>query len=253
MSTPALKFPRWLLRKPDDDAEARVFCLPYSGVGASMFNRWPRWLGGAGRVEVCPVQLPGRENRLREPHFGTYERLADAIVAGLHGYFDRPFVLFGHCAAALPAFETAVRLTERGLRTPSALVVSAQAPPHHCPHDRFLDLGDDELTAELGAIAVARGGTAHPDLMDLTLRVLHLDLSATRRYHRPVTPVPFPVTVVHWADDAEVDLTLLGDWRAYSEDTRPVRLPGGHYEFLSAPPGLLDLLAARALPAIAKE
>lgn len=253
MSTPVLKFPRWLLRKPDGDAEARVFCLPYSGVGASMFNRWPRWLGGTGRVEVCPVQLPGRENRLREPHFGTYDQLADAIVAGLYDYFDRPFVLFGHCAAALPAFETALRLAERGLRTPSAFVVSAQAPPHHCPLDRFLDLDDDELTAELGQIAVARGGTAHPGLLGLTLRVLHSDLAATRQYHRPVTPVPFPVTVVHWADDPEVDVTLLRDWRDYAEDTQVVRLPGGHYEFLSAPPGLLDLLATHALAATAED
>lgn len=237
-------FPRWLLRRPADEAAARVFCFPYSGVGASMFNRWPRWLK---TVEVCPIQLPARENRIREPHYGTYQQLAESVVDPLRPYLDRPFVFFGHCAGSLPAFETALRLAELGLPTPQRLVVSAQAPPHHCPHDRFLDLTDEELAAELGKIVMARGGEPHPLLIELTLDMLHRDLDANRVYTRERTVLPFGVTVVHWSADHEVDLGLLRDWHGYADDVRFAELPGGHYEFLTAPAPLLDLLTGHAL------
>ncbi|MEO6502206.1 MAG: thioesterase domain-containing protein [Jatrophihabitantaceae bacterium] len=237
-------FPRWLLRKPAEDSAARIFCFPYSGVGASMFNQWPRSLAG---VEICPIQLPARENRIREPHFGTYEQLAADLVTPLQPYLNRPFVFFGHCAGALPAFETARLLADSGLPTPQRLVVSAQAPPHHCPHDRFLDLTDEQLSAELAAMVVARGGQPLPLLIELTLSVLRLDLAATRLYSAERSLLPGGVTVLNWSADPEVDLGLLRDWTGYSHDVQFRQLTGGHYEFLSAPPELLELLTGQAL------
>ena len=234
-------FSRWLLRRPSEEAKARVFCFPYSGVGASMFSRWPHLLDGD--VEVCPIQFPARENRIREPHFGTYQALSQDIAEALLPHLDRPFTFFGHCAGALPAYETALRLVEGGHPAPEHLVVSAQAPPHHCPHDRFLDLTDEELGAELGAIAEARGGQAHPLLIELTLSVLHQDLEATRVYSRQRTALPGAVTVVNWSHDPEVDVRLLSDWRGYGDDVRFSELPGEHYTFLTAPPELLSILA----------
>lgn len=231
-----------LLRRPSDDAEARVFCFPYSGVGGSMFSQWPRMIGTA---EVCPIQLPARENRVREPHYGTYEELAADLVKQLLPYLDRPFVLFGHCAGALPAFETAALLAERGLPLPHRLVVSAQVPPHHCPQDRFLDMDDEQLGRELGRIIVERGGEPHPALIELTLEVLHQDLDANRVYRRqrPLT-LPVGITALHWADDEEITLEQIRPWREYSADVRFSVLDGGHYAFLSAPEQLTDLLAS---------
>jgi len=232
--------PGWLLRKPADTAAGRVFCFPYSGIGASMFNRWPRWIGD---IEMCPLQLPARENRIRVPHFGTYELMAEELVPALRPYLDRPFAFFGHCAAALPAFETVRRLAGGDGPLPRRLVVSAQVPPHLCPHDRFLDYDDERLAAELSYLVVARGGQPHPMLIEMTLDVLHRDLEANRVYRtdRPV-PVPVALTVLHWADDPEVTLAELSGWSAYADDVRFAVLDGGHYEFLSGGDGLFEEL-----------
>ncbi|MFF4016049.1 thioesterase II family protein [Streptomyces sp. NPDC001843] len=233
--------PSRLLRKPSDAAGARVFCVPYSGVGGSMFSGWPRWIGPA---EVCPIQLPARENRVREPHYGTYEVLARDLVDQLLPYLDRPFLLFGHCAGALPAFETVALLAENGLPLPHQLVVSAQVPPHHCPQDRFLDMDDEQLGKELGRLIVERGGTPHPALIELTLEVLHQDLDANRSYRRE-RPLRLPVgiTALHWADDDEITPEQIRPWQEYSADVRFPVLDGGHYTFLSAPDKLTELLA----------
>lgn len=66
-----------------------------------MFNAWPARFGADDGIEVCAVQLPGRENRMREPHYGTYEELAGHLVEALTPYLDRPFAFFGHCAGSL--------------------------------------------------------------------------------------------------------------------------------------------------------
>jgi surfactin synthase thioesterase subunit len=231
---------QWLLRIPATSAEGRIFCFPYSGVGASMFNRWPRWIA---RFEVCPIQLPARENRIAEPHYRTYARLADELAHDLSSLLDRPFVFFGHCAGALPAFETVRRLDDATLPRRRRLVVSAQVAPHHCPHDRMLDQTDDELLSELAEQVRARGGEPHPALLTLALRVLRQDLEANREYRLPgPDPIRTDITVVHWSADPEVTQPELTGWRHYAADVSFRVLDGGHYDFLAAPPPLLNLL-----------
>jgi surfactin synthase thioesterase subunit len=241
-ATPNARLGRPLLRVTDPDAHGRVFCLPYSGVGASMFNRWPRWLREG--IEICPVQLPARENRIREPAFATYHELADQLVEALTPYFDRPFVLFGHCAGALSAYELARRLTGEASRLLRRLVVSAQVAPHDCPHDRLLELDDEGLRRELIALTVARGGEPDPLMLDLALRVLKTDLEASRRYG-PEAPrlLEGSISVVHWNDDPEVSADELAGWSQYAREVSRCALPGEHYTFLTAPHALLDVLA----------
>ncbi|GAB3885997.1 hypothetical protein GCM10029964_049570 [Kibdelosporangium lantanae] len=138
----------WFLTSLSPDADTRLFCFPYSGCGASMYRAWPRRLGG---TEVVPLQLPGRENRMREPHYGTYEKLAAALVADIGPYLDRPYALFGHCGGALPAAETASQLAAAGLPLPTRLYVSSQVAPQDGPYGRYLGLDRAGLTVELGA------------------------------------------------------------------------------------------------------
>ncbi|TNH22698.1 thioesterase [Micromonospora orduensis] len=231
---------RWLLRRPVPESRGRIFCFPYSGIGASMFNKWPRSIDG---VEVCPIQFPARENRIREPHYETYERLVEELVEALPPYLDRPFIFFGHCAGALPAFETARLLADLGLPTPVQVVVSAQVGPQHCPRDRWLDLNETELRAELAALTRRRGGEPHPLHLDLTMDVLRRDLDANRVYHRAeAVTIPSGIVVLHWSDDVEVRAAELTGWADYATDVSFTTLPGGHYEFLSGPTALLDLL-----------
>jgi len=235
---------RWLLRRPDEQATARIFCFPYAGVGASMYAGWPAQVGPA---EICLLQLPGRENRLREPHFGSYQALADQLVEQLLPYLDRPFGFFGHCSGALPSYLTALRLMQAGLPTPETLVVSALVAPHHGPHSRFLSMLDDELRGELAGLARATGGTPDPDLIDLSLSVLRADVEAYRGYLQ-AEPVVLPsrITAIGWSEDPELTPGQLAGWAdcAAPERFRQVVLPGGHYSFLSAPPALLAELAA---------
>ncbi|MFE7752043.1 thioesterase domain-containing protein [Streptomyces sp. NPDC057428] len=54
----------------------RLFCLPYAGGAASAYARWPAFFGG--EVEVCGIELPGRQSRYGEQPFTRMGRAAGA-------------------------------------------------------------------------------------------------------------------------------------------------------------------------------
>ncbi|MFI0977443.1 thioesterase II family protein [Streptomyces sp. NPDC021093] len=232
---------KWFLREPSPTATARLFCLPYSGCGASMYRRWPTMIDG---MEICPVQLPGRENRMREPAYATYESMADDLAEALHPYLDRPYALFGHCGSALAAYETAVRLVQRGSPAPARLFVSSEVAPQDGPYGRFLDMTDEELAAELHELVAELGGTLQPSLLDLYLGVLRKDVDMNTRYHVP-EPVRLPsrITAIGWTADTGIPPSLMTGWSACG-DTSFELLEGGHYRFIEAPEELLSLLAS---------
>ncbi len=243
---------RWLLRRVRDDAPARLFCFPYSGTGASMYKQWPERIGPA---EVCLVQLPARENRLRDPHYGSYEALAEQLCEALLPYLDRPFGFFGHCGGALPGFATALQLVAKGLPAPAALFVSSQVAPHEGPFGRFLGMTDEELAVELAGLVVAMGGQPRPELIELSLGVLRADVDANRAYRLDLPRrLPCAVRTIGWSGDREIRPDQMGGWSAYAAPGRhhATVLEGHHYAFLDAPAALLDELG-RGMAAAVQE
>ncbi|WP_307832280.1 thioesterase II family protein, partial [Streptomyces clavuligerus] len=249
VDAPATRTPTrspWFLREPSPVAAARLFCLPYSGCGASMYRHWPQSADG---VEICPVQPPGRENRMREPAYSTYEALADGLAEALLPHLDRPYGLFGHCGSALAAYETAVRLAALGAPAPARVFVSSEVAPQDGPYGRFLELDDEELADELRRLVAELGGTLEPGLLALYLGVLRNDVEMNKRYHvaEPVR-LSSPLTAIGWTEDTGIPPSLMTGWPACGA-TDFVLLDGGHYRFIEAPPELLTLLTGALRPA----
>src|SRR5688500_10299004 len=117
----------WIVRTKEQPQQ-RLFCFPYAGGGASIYRKWAR--NSPPAIEVCPVQLPARENRLLEPSYTQILQLVPELARELEPYSDQPFAFFGHSMGALIAFELAHYLRRHGLPEPEQLFFSAHRAPH---------------------------------------------------------------------------------------------------------------------------
>ena len=125
-------FSKWITcPHPNPGARLRLFCLPFAGGGASAYRLWaadlPAW------VEVCPIQLPGREDRYGEPAFTSLIGLSRAMSREVTPFLDRPFAFFGHSMGALVGFELARALRHSKAPAPLAMFLAAYPAPHLPP------------------------------------------------------------------------------------------------------------------------
>ncbi|OJY33280.1 MAG: polyketide synthase [Legionella sp. 40-6] len=135
----------WLAyHKPQSDAELRLFCFPYGGGGASIYREWQTHF--PNHLEVCPIQLPGRENRMQETPLADIKELIPLLAEQLKPLMDKPFAFFGHSFGSLVAFELTRFLRRTGAQEPEHLFVSAYPDP------RVPSKSLDNLLAELAAI-----------------------------------------------------------------------------------------------------
>ncbi len=191
-----IKATPWLLRfAPRPAARLRLFCFSYAGAGGAMYRTWLDALPPS--IELCAVQLPGRENRFREPAFTSMQRLVETMVPALSPAFDLPYAFFGHSMGALVAFELARALHALPHVAPlTHLLVSGRKAPHLPEDDAPMrGLADDAFIAEIGR---RYGGIPDEvlrerDLLDLLLPGLRADMTAIETHaHRAGAAVALP-------------------------------------------------------------
>ncbi|WP_435817809.1 thioesterase domain-containing protein [Micromonospora chersina] len=222
----------------------RLFCLPYAGAGASAFRRWQEAIGPD--VEVLPVQLPGRENRINEdPRFDVAE-VAEAIAARA----DRPYVLYGHSMGGRLGFEVVRELRRTGGPLPLRLYVGGARAPHVTAPGLFDGLSradDEELLRRL-----ADGGGlpaelfAHPELVELLLPLLRADFGRVDGYrYVPGEPLPVPIVAFSGRDDRAVTREQNAAWAEHTAAGFTLHeLAGGHFFLHDQLPELLALIRA---------
>jgi medium-chain acyl-[acyl-carrier-protein] hydrolase len=236
MTTPPRS--EWILRpRPAADPQVRLFCIPFAGRGASFFARW--WEALPATIDVCAIQLPGRENRLHTPPLASVTEVAAALADAISGYLDVPYALLGHSMGALVAFELARTLDERGQPPPIRVFVSAHRAPHlpspvpavHAlPDGPFLDI----LQTRYGAIPAVLRRDA--DLMAVYLKVLRADIGMVERYQfaqRP--PLRCPISAFGGDLDRLLPREALEPWREHTTGIFSLRMmPGDHFFIASA-------------------
>ncbi|WP_433607226.1 thioesterase II family protein [Dactylosporangium sp. CA-139114] len=249
--TAALAGRRWLIRDPDPDAPARLLCLPVSGLGAALFRHWPTRVG---EIDVCPVQLPGRENRMREPAYTSMDAFAAGGADALEPLLDRPYAFFGHCLGARMSYALTREIAARGRRLPERLFVSSCLAPHRGgrfgggPSGPFTpETTDEEYFAELRLGCRLRDEPEPPDeLLALSVRVLRPDIELTCAYVPPPPVGPadpaLRITTIGWSADPHVRPEQMGEWTRYGA-VDPIVLEGDEYTYRQGGDDLLEVIA----------
>jgi medium-chain acyl-[acyl-carrier-protein] hydrolase len=201
-------------------------------------------------VEVCAVQLPGRENRFAEAPLRSWPTLVDRLAEGVRAELERPFALLGHSMGALLAFELACALQMRlGLVPLHLFVAGRNAPqmPRALAHLAGLD--DEKLVEELRQLnGTPRPVLEDPDLMQLLLPVLKADFALCAAYtHVEREPLRCPITALGGLQDAHADFAGLQAWRDHTSAAFAVRMVSGDHFFLATHRVLVARMVAEDL------
>lgn len=77
--------------RPD---RATLFCFPFAGGGASAYNSWVQKM--KDKVTVCPIQLPGREERIMEKPYNNMTDMLDELEETIWKCIRGPYAFWGH-------------------------------------------------------------------------------------------------------------------------------------------------------------
>jgi medium-chain acyl-[acyl-carrier-protein] hydrolase len=184
-------------------------------------------------VEVCPVQLPGRENRIAEPAFDRLPPLVQALADAVEPWLDRPFAVFGHSNGALVGFELARTLRARGRPGPVHLFASGRRAPD-VPAERapIATLPEPEFLAELQALGgLPAALLEHRELLALLVPTLRADVAIHETYvFRDEAALACPITAYGGLTDPRVSRPSLEAWARHTASAFVMRLfPGGHF------------------------
>jgi medium-chain acyl-[acyl-carrier-protein] hydrolase len=225
----------WIRRRQAEAHEAeavvRVICFHHGGGGASSFNGWYRLL--PSEVDMVRIQLPGREDRLKEELVSNIDAVVAGVVPQLVPLFDRPVAFYGHSLGAIIAFEAIRELRRNGHSLPRALFVSGRRAPHlPLSHPAFCLASDDRLVEYLGSM----GGM--PDSLlekahwrNQLLPIIREDLKISDLYlYRHDAPLPCPITYFAGVADPWVKPQERQGWRAQTwSEFRLLEFSGGHF------------------------
>jgi medium-chain acyl-[acyl-carrier-protein] hydrolase len=210
----------------------RLLCLPHAGGGATFFQSWLECMHP--EMELCAIQLPGRETRLSEPPFTSLRELVRALSLALRPLVDEPYAVFGHSMGALVAFELCRELRRCGLPMPAGLFVSGRPAPHIVSSDRCIRwLPDAAFVSEVARRynGIPESVMAEPELLALVTPALRADISMVETYSfYSEAPLEIPISAFCGLEDASVDFEEMRAWAEHTHaEFRMTLLPGGHF------------------------
>lgn len=214
---------------PNSTARMRLFCFSYAGGSASVFKKWPNYL--SNEIEMCAIQLPGREGRFSEKAYTELSQLIDALVKELIPYMDRPFVFYGHSMGTLIAFELARKLRRLDQQGPEHIFVSGRcAPQTDDPEVPLHKLSDKDFIEGLRRY----NGTPEAvfndkDIMALLVPLIRADFTVCETYsYYHEEPLDCPISA--YAGEDEISKRYIDDWAIQTSHSFKAEIfPGDHF------------------------
>jgi medium-chain acyl-[acyl-carrier-protein] hydrolase len=238
----------WIIRyRRNEEASLRLFCFSYAGGGASVFRTWADGLPAG--VEVCCIQLPGRESRHGEPAYTRLAPLLETLADVINPYLDRPFAFFGHSMGALVSFELARQLRRKYDKHPIRLCIGAfRAPQLANPNIKIYHLPSEVFKVVLRADGIPEKVLQNEELMQAMLPLIRADYELCDTYtYKEEPPLECPFSLFGGLEDVRINQADLEAWRMHSSASSSLSLLPGSHLFLHSAQDLLLTEISQAL------
>jgi surfactin synthase thioesterase subunit len=228
----------------------KLIALAHAGGSAKALVHFRRHLPAA--IELCPVDLPGRGGRFKEPLMAARKPLIEQLSAELARNLHQPYALFGHSLGGMLAFELAHALIRRGCPAPRALCIAA-AP---APCSQGLRRPPETWSSDEALMSSMRklGGTPpelfeHPELLELFLPIVRADFQLCDDVPaQPLAALPCPIHVYAGHED-NIELKALQSWQRATQRAHSLTFfVGDHFFVRTHARELCELIAEQVLP-----
>jgi medium-chain acyl-[acyl-carrier-protein] hydrolase len=211
----------------------KLFCFPYAGGSAVIFNKWKQYLDN--NIELIPVELAGRGKRINET---LYKDLSYAIEDAYRLVSKEigisPYALFGHSMGGMISYHLGQKLRDNNYPDPVHIFFSGRNAPHiKISDEKMYHLLEEE---EFKKKVIDLGGTPpeffdHPELLEVFLPLLKNDfkLAETDIHNGEIHPFDCNITVLLGKDE---DLTAdeCDGWKKHTKKLCTIHyFEGGHF------------------------
>ncbi|MFQ3243617.1 MAG: surfactin synthase thioesterase subunit [Arenicella sp.] len=214
-------------------SKARLFCFAFAGGGASVYSPWQSLLGD--HIEVCPIQLPGREERIRETCLTSIDDVLDQLMPLMTSSLDKPFLVYGHSLGAHIAYAFIDRIKREFGKSPQAFLVGAQRSPDiPYPYPSVLGATQQQLHQVLSKFD---GMTARvmqsEELMELMMPVIKADLQLCESLqYCGELALDGPVIAFRGTRDRAISAACMAGWSQHSKNQYQYEEVDGDHFFL---------------------
>jgi len=226
--------PWFYTNKPNPAAKLRVFCFPYAGGNAAIFNEWYNKLDID--IEVVSISFPGRWLRSEEQSVSCMWQLTNEITDAIQQHNQKDFIFFGHSMGGILSYQVAQELFKRGAMLPNHIFVSACEAPHcaalRTKRKRVDQCNETDLLEHIQSLA----GTPEEFLKDESMKQrifqsMIPDLVAIDNWvYEPLEPLGISLTAFAGKQDHFVSIKGVREWQKYTtKDFNFNILTGGHF------------------------
>ncbi|MEU2608437.1 alpha/beta fold hydrolase [Streptomyces albus] len=220
---------------PPRTGPLRLYCVPYAGCSARIYDTWQTRLPDT--VEVVPLELPGRGSRCTQPPVSVLPDLLEDLSAAMDTASETEYAVFGHSFGAVIAYELVRHASARGLPAARFLAVSGSRAPHlSVPGERVGDMSDEALRRKLRALrGTPEELLENEELMAMYLPVIRADYAILDDY-RAAEPgrVDCHILALYGDADSDADKDSVLPWSSYTRGRFTIEPIAGDHFFLHA-------------------
>ncbi|MDF2388848.1 hypothetical protein JMG10_45970, partial [Nostoc ellipsosporum NOK] len=235
--------------KPKPNSYLRLFCFHPWGSSASIFKNWSEEL--PPEIEVLPIQLPGRQKRLKEKPFTEFVTLIQVLGNFIHPYLNKPFAFYGHSMGALIAFELAYVVKQKYNINPQYLFLGGAQPPSDVSFlNRIKSLSPDQsLNYLLDISEIPEAIYNDKPLFEELIEIFKADLQLLQSYcHKKQEPLDCPIYTFGGIDDSSISEKQLALWSYHTHNSFKLQmLPGKHMFLKNSLKSILDIISQEIL------
>ncbi|WP_374964208.1 thioesterase II family protein [Lysinibacillus sp. RS5] len=213
------------IEKRKNSGKVRIFCFPWAGGGASFYKEY--FSNIHHEIEICPVQLPGRENRYGENFYENMESLCEDFLEEMGAILEeKPYIFWGHSMGGIISYYLVQMIAKRGGNLPIHLFLSASAPPKKKVMQNKRSI--NQLLRENGTQEEI---IKNQELLDIYLPILLADLKLLEsiNINHLNRELAVPTTIFGGKNDSMLPTEELIDWRNFVKEVRDILVySGGH-------------------------